>query len=104
MAQLRPETRPVVTSMPVEGFAMQTGGSARRRVVPFDKTRSSYHVTGVVGHTHNASAVCSILVDNTETSNVPLVINDHFANDAVTVPGSANNPRFTDSAAINESA
>ena len=104
MAQLRPETRPVVTSMPVEGFAMQTGGSARRRVVPFDETRSSYHVTGVVGHTHNASAVCSILVDNTETSNVPLIINDHFANDTVAVPGSANNPRFTDSAAINESA
>ena len=66
MAQLRPEVRPNVTNMPVDGFGMQTGGSARRRVVPFDTAMNSYKVTGVPGHTHNASAVCSVLVDNTE--------------------------------------
>ena len=79
MAQLRPEVRPLVTNMPVDGFGLQTGGSARRRVVPFDETMSSYKVTGVPGHTHNSSAVCSVLVDNTERSNVPLIINAHFA-------------------------
>ena len=80
MAQLRQEVRPVVFNMPVEGFGMQTGGSARRRVVPFDTALSSYKVTGIPGHTHNSSAVCSVLVDNTERSNVPLIINNHFAN------------------------
>ena len=69
MAQLRPEVRPLVSSMPVDGFGLQTGGSARRRVVPFDTAMNSYKVTGVPGHTHNASAVCSVLVDNTERSN-----------------------------------
>ena len=83
MAQLRAEVRPLVSNMPTEGFE---GGSARRRVVPFD------------GHTHNASAVCSVLVDNTERSNVPIIINDHFAYQAVNVPGD----RFTDSHEFDE--
>ena len=99
MAQLRPEVRPAVTSMPVEGFGMQTGGSARRRVVPFDSAMNSYKVTGVPGHTHNASAVCSVLVDNTERSNVPLIINDHFAYSQVNQVA----PRYTDSAPVDES-
>ena len=42
MAQLRPEVRPNVTNMPVDGFGMQTGGSARRRVVPFDTAMNSW--------------------------------------------------------------
>ena len=98
MAQLRAEVRPLVSNMPTEGFAMQTGGSARRRVVPFDTSTNSYKVTGVPGHTHNASAVCSVLVDNTEKSNVPLIISDHFAYQAVNVPGD----RFTDSHEFDE--
>ena len=98
MAQLRAEVRPLVSNMPTEGFAMQTGGSARRRVVPFDTSTNSYKVTGVPGHTHNASAVCSVLVDNTERSNVPIIINDHFAYQAVNVPGD----RFTDSHEFDE--
>ena len=94
MAQL-----PSVSNMPVDGFGMQTGGSARRRVVPFDTAMSSYKVTGVPGHTHNSSAVCSVLVDNTETSNVALIINDHFAHAQVNLGA----PRFTDSAEMDES-
>ena len=93
MAQLRAEVRPVVSNMPTEGFTMQTGGSARRRVVPFDTSTSSYQVTGVPGHTHNASAVCSVLVDNTEKSNVDLIINNHFAYQQVQVAAE----RYTDS-------
>ena len=92
MAQLRAEVRPVVSNMPTEGFTMQTGGSARRRVVPFDTSTSSYRVT-VPGHTHNASAVCSVLVDNTEKSNVDLIINNHFAYQQVQVAAE----RYTDS-------
>ena len=99
MAQLRPEVRPIVSSMPVEGFALQTGGSARRRVVPFDTSSSSYHVTGVPGHTHNTSAVCSVLVDNTERSNASFTIHEDFAHAAV----EHNAPRYTDSATVNES-
>ncbi len=59
---------------------------------------SSYKVTGVPGHTHNSSAVCSVLVDNTERSNVPLIQN-HFAYAQVDLA----HPRFTDSAEIDES-
>ena len=99
MAQLRQEVRPVVFNMPVEGFGMQTGGSARRRVVPFDTALSSYKVTGIPGHTHNSSAVCSVLVDNTERSNVPLIIENHFAHARVDLAA----PRYTDSAAVDES-
>ena len=107
MAQLRPEVRPDVTNMPVDGFLMQTGGSAKRRVVPFDLAMSSYKVTGVPGHTHNSSAVCSVLVDNTEKSNVAFTIGENFANAKVEHPvNDANGDlvgRYTDSAAVSES-
>lgn len=58
--------------MPMGGFVLQTGGSARRRVIkplstqsPTDKfpIQNEYRVTGVPGHTHNSSAVVSVLVD-----------------------------------------
>ena len=100
MAQLRPEVRPVVSSMPTDGFALQTGGSARRRVVPFDKSSNSYFVTGVPGHTHNTSAVCSVLVDNTERSNANFSIHENFAH-AEVLHGQ---PRYTDSAEVDVSA
>ena len=107
MAQLRPEVRPIVSSMPVEGFALQTGGSARRRVVPFDTSSNSYYVTGVPGHTHNTSAVCSVLVDNTERSNATFTIHEDFANAEVTHSvydeNGINVGRYTDSAAVDES-
>jgi hypothetical protein len=94
--------------MPVDGFLMQTGGSAKRRVVPFDTSMGSYKVTGVPGHTHNSSAVCSVLVDNTEKSNVAFTISAHFAN--AEVLHAVNDPhpngpligRYTDSAVVDE--
>ena len=58
--------------MPMEGYSLQTGGSARRRVIkPLFKqaptnvfpTQNEYRVSGVPGHTHNRSAVVSVLVD-----------------------------------------
>ena len=108
MAQLRPEVRPDVTNMPVDGFLMQTGGSAKRRVVPFNTSMGCYTVTGVPGHTHNSSAVCSVLVDNTEKSNVAFTISEHFAN--AEVLHAVNDPhpngpligRYTDSAVVDE--
>ena len=106
MAQLRPEVRPDVTNMPVDGFLMQTGGSAKRRVVPFDTSMSSYKVTGVPGHTHNCSAVCSVLVDNTEKSNVAFTISEHFGNAEVVHAVNDENGlligRYTDSAVVDE--
>ena len=63
MANPLPEVRPLVTSMPTEGFVMQTGGSARRSVVK--NTNNLYSVTGVPGHTHNSSAVLSLSADYT---------------------------------------
>ena len=63
MAQQRTEVKPLVESMPTSGFQLQTGGSARRRIVKNDS--DSYKVTGVPGHTHNASAVVSVDADYT---------------------------------------
>lgn len=54
MANVLPEVRPSVESMPHEGFVMQTGGSARRSIIKNDGS-DTYHVHGVPGHTHNAS-------------------------------------------------
>ena len=57
--------------MPKSGFGLQTGGSARRRVIqPHREAEMSsypatneYRASGVPGHTHNSSAVISVLVD-----------------------------------------
>ena len=94
MAQLRAEVRPVVSNMPTEGFTRRVRQAPRRAVrQDFPPKASSYRVTGVPGHTHNASAVCSVLVDNTEKSNVDLIINNHFAYQQVQVAAE----RYTDS-------
>ena len=70
MSQIQSEVRPDVLQMPHTGFIMQTGGSARKRVikptVPQTSTTSfpiqtHYRVSGVPGHTHNSSAVLSVL-------------------------------------------
>ena len=68
----RTEVKPYVTSMPTgtQDFQIQTGGSARQKRVPYNVPNRSYEVTGVPGHTHNASAVMSVLVDNTEVTNL----------------------------------
>ena len=72
MSQIQSEVRPRVLQMPQSGFLLQTGGSARKRVIkPTQKQESTtsfpiqthYKVSGVPGHTHNASAVLSVLCD-----------------------------------------
>ena len=68
MANLMPEVKPVVTSMPTTGWFLQTSGSARKRVSQNKGTsvRGIFDVTGVPGHTHNASAVISVDADYTQ--------------------------------------
>jgi len=72
MSQVQSEVRPQVKRMPMSGFVLQTGGSARLRSIkplnPQEATdhfpiQNEYRVTGVPGHTHNSSAVVSVLVD-----------------------------------------
>ena len=72
MSQIQSEVRPNVLQMPHTGFIMQTGGSARKRIIkptiPQTSTTSlpiqtHYRVAGVPGHTHNSSAVLSVLCD-----------------------------------------
>ena len=72
MSQSQMDVRPAVQTMPLQGFHIQTGGSARRRIIrPTVKQTSTtqfpiqthYNVSGIPGHTHNASVVCSVLCD-----------------------------------------
>ena len=72
MSQIQSEVRPKVLQMPQSGFLLQTGGSARKRSIKPTSTQTSttsfpiqahYRVGGVPGHTHNASAVLSVLCD-----------------------------------------
>lgn len=76
MSQVQSEVRPNVARMPISGFALQTGGSARRRIIkPLNKQaptdsfpiQNEYRVSGVPGHTHNSSAVASVMVDLSRT-------------------------------------
>ena len=74
MANPLPEVTPVVTSMPTSGWRIQTGGSARRRVVYNKGTTldAVYDIAGVPGHTHNASAIISVNADYTRYREVAL--------------------------------
>lgn len=72
MSQPQMDVRPAVQTMPLHGFQIQTGGSARRRIIrPTVKQTNTtqfpiqthYNVSGIPGHTHNASVVCSVLCD-----------------------------------------
>lgn len=98
----RTEVKPYVTSMPTgtQDFQIQTGGSARQKRVPYNVPNRSYEVTGVPGHTHNASAVMSVLVDNTEVTNLAVQIHNTWVENTAPVvhalDGDGN--RFTDSA------
>ena len=78
MANVLPEVRPSVESMPHEGFVMQTGGSARRTFIKNDGN-DTYHVHGVPGHTHNASAMISVTADYSATRDVALTIHETWA-------------------------
>ena len=69
MANVLPEVRPLVASMPHEGFVMQTGGSARRSTIK-NNGFDHYFVHGVPGHTHNASAMISVTADYSEKRGV----------------------------------
>ena len=63
MSVIHSEVRPQVQQMPHEGFVLQTGGSARKRVIKTYGGANEFRVSGVPGHTHNASAVVSVLVN-----------------------------------------
>ena len=66
MAEQQSEVRPHVSTMPGStAFVLQTGGSARRRVIKPEGEAPSivFRVSGVPGHTHNSSAVASVLCD-----------------------------------------
>ena len=67
MANELPEVVPITNSMPTEGWFCQTRGSARRRVTANDGTSPQpvFRVTGVPGHSHNASAVIEVDADYT---------------------------------------
>ena len=82
MANVLPEVRPSVESMPHEGFVMQTGGSARRSIIKNDGS-DTYHVHGVPGHTHNASAMISVTADYTKTRTIEQRISQAWAQEDV---------------------
>ena len=92
MSQIQSEVRPEVLRMPKTGFRLQTGGSARRRTIkPFrdiaatDKfpIEAQYRVSGIPGHTHNSSAVMSVLVDLKQTRNVTTDLTDAWGYEVV---------------------
>ena len=78
MSNVLPEVRPEVLSMPTDGFVMQTGGSARRSRIGYNKYDSSFHVVGVPGHTHNASAVVSVIADYTRKRTNEIIVGPDF--------------------------
>ena len=65
------EAVPAVQSMPTTGWFCQTSGNARRRITENSSTyktndqdtQGTFDVSGVPGHTHNASAVVSVEAD-----------------------------------------
>ena len=71
----------MVTSMPTTGFSIQTGGSARRKIIEND--RGTFNVSGVPGHSHNASGVLSVLCDLKRNRGIDLNIADPWAYGAI---------------------
>ena len=86
----RPEVNPVVTNMPIQGNRLHSGGSARTRVIkPLKITESSFEfdVSGVPGHTHNASAVVSVTADYTKQRDTAINIAENaWAPGALVIP------------------
>ena len=56
------DVRPVVRNMRPDGYVLQTGGSATRKVIEMEgnQARPLFRVTGVPRHTHNASALLQV--------------------------------------------
>ena len=84
------EVRPLVQTMPgAEAFVLQTGGSARRRIIKPDGEAPTitFRVSGVPGHTHNASAVASVLCDLARTRGFDHDLTDAWADAAVAMWG-----------------
>ena len=80
MERTLPEVRPYVSSMPEETYVIMTGGSARSRELP---TVDNYvQVSGVPGHTHNATAIASISSDFKELRGTNTTIDGSWALDA----------------------
>ena len=78
MAQsVRTEVRPLVSSMPTTGFTIQTGGSARRKVIKNES--GTFKVARVPGHSHNASAVLSVLCDLSRTRGGDINLSDPWS-------------------------
>ena len=82
MANVLPEVRPSVESMPHEGFVMQTGGSARRTFIKNDGS-NTYYVHGVPGHTQNASGMISVTADYSRQLDEALTISSDWADEDV---------------------
>ena len=86
MEQHSAEVRPLVQTMPSsEAFMLQTGGSARRRVIkPSGEAPTiTFRVSGVPGHTHNACAVASVLCDLGRNRGFSHDLTDAWADEAV---------------------
>ena len=92
MANVLPEVRPLVESMPHEGFVMQTGGSARRSTIK-NNGFDHYFVHGVPGHTPNASAMMSVTADYSRQLEEPLTLHGEWANENVVLAAG----QYTDS-------
>ena len=76
-AHVLAEVRPMVTNMPDQQYVAQTDGSARMRIAKFEDGR--YRVRGIPGHTHNATAICSLEADFTEKRTYDLPVSHTFA-------------------------
>ena len=76
MANELPEVTPVITNMPTEGWFCKTSGSARRRITANQGSSAQpvFKVTGVPGHSHNASAVIEVDADYTRYRDGPAAI------------------------------
>ena len=60
------DVRPVVRNMRPDGYVLQTGGSATRKVIEMEgnQARPLFRVTGVPLHTHNTSALLQVEAKN----------------------------------------
>ena len=82
MQHILPEVRPFVINMPEETYVVQTGGSARSREID-TMDNSRVDVSGVPGHTHNASAIISVTADYARTRTVAAAISEAWAEEKV---------------------
>lgn len=67
--------------MPEESYRIQTGGSARSREI--DTINDEVDVSGVPGHTHNATAIASISSDFKQLRGTATTVNTDWAHPAL---------------------